>query len=166
MPKILYASGKEVYIKPEELNRLVVKFQTSGVRMAKTRTGEILFLNSNTMDYIDVSDLKTNIALSVLEEPVVVLDEAVSEKVASMVVLPKEEVNPESAVQREQKKLEEIMQKSNCTHTNTLEYVVSTGVKGKRYSQLCSFCGWRSKFIKAESLTEEQRAGAKDYIEK
>ena len=159
MPKILYASGKEVYIEPEELNRMILKFQTSGVRMAKTKNGNILFLNSNTMDYLDVSDLKHNIIppLSVVEEVV---------EVVPVVELKIVEVNPESAVQKEQRALDEIMQKSNCTHQGLLKYTVSAGVKGKRYAQQCSFCGWRSKFIKAETLTEAEREGAEQYNEK
>lgn len=160
MPKILYASGKEVYIEPEELNRMILKFQTSGVRMAKTKNGNILFLNSNTMDYLDVSDLKQNIIppLSVVEEVV--------ECSFTVEPQPVVETNPESAVQKEQRALDEIMQKSNCTHQGLLKYTVSAGVKGKRYAQQCSFCGWRSKFIKAETLTEAEREGAEQYNEK
>ena len=161
MPKILYASGREVYISPKELDHTIVRMMNAGVRMMKIKSGNNLFLNSNTMDYIDNSDM-----VDYIPEDKLKLEVPVVEKAEDVVIVPVEEVKPESAVQKEEKILEQIMAKGSCRHEPeklVLKYKV--GVKGKRYFNECTFCNWRSKFIKAETIAEAERAGAEQYIE-
>jgi hypothetical protein len=169
MPKIMYASGREVYIAPKELDHTIVRMMNSGVRMMKIKSGNNLFLNSNTMDYIDNSDMIDYISEDKDKlTSVVTLDASVDEKVADMIIIPSEDVKPpESVVQKEIKILEDIMAKGNCKHEpEKLKLLFQMGVKGKRYFNTCTFCGWRSKFIKADSLSDTQISGAEQYVEK
>jgi hypothetical protein len=59
--------------------------------------------------------------------------------------------------------LEEMKAKSSCTHEDQVIHYQNVSTKSgesKRYFPVCDFCGQRLRFIKADSLTEEQKAEA------
>lgn len=171
MPKILYSSGRELYVAPEELSRTILKFQNAGVRMTKVSTGNFLFLNSSTMDYLDVSDMEKNVVL-----PMSVVDEAIptpgSDSQCPAPIVPEyidpvaafeRETKTESATAKEARVLDEIVAKSNCEHKGTLTLYKQQTVKGEKYFQKCSFCGWRGRFVKASSLTADELSKVETY---
>jgi hypothetical protein len=91
-------------------------------------------------------------------------------------VEPVTEEKPESPQARNDRLLEEMKEKSDCAgnkHAGKEQVIHYQDVmikrKGKgslpsrRYFPVCSFCGLRQKYVKADTLTDEQKENAKLY---
>ena len=159
MPKIYFVSGKieDVDIDEAEFDRLILRMQSSGIRFTRLKNGSVVPLNSNTMELI------TREGLAPRKPTVVKIEESIpsiEETIKSI-----EEENEPSPMDRERAALEEIVAKSNCTHAGKLTVQKLEGKKGTRYFHVCSFCGWKSKFVKAEDLTETDKELAAIYQE-
>ena len=66
----------------------------------------------------------------------------------------------ESAQERNERALAEMMARSSCNHEDKLTYHRIEGKRGTRYFPVCTFCGWKGKFVAAESLTDEVKSAA------
>lgn len=166
MAKIYFVSGKieDMDITRHELDRMILKMKTSGIRFTQLKNGSYVPLNSNTMELISAEGIE--IPIKVVEE--VVIDVEVPAPVELEIVEEvKKEIVPESAMDRERTALEMIKAKSDCTHDgDKLTICKIEGRKGTRYFHVCSFCGWRSKFVKADSLSDSDKEKAQTYSEK
>ena len=172
MPKIYFTSGKveNLEMTPADLDNMIVKMKGGGIRLLKFKNGSYIPLNSNTIEIITCEDC-VSITPPVIV-PVIASTEAVGiekeiEVLASIEPEPVvKEDGPKTTLQREQEVLAEIINKSNCTHGGFLTYHKIDGKKGARYFQVCSFCGWRGRYVRGDSLTDEEKTNAKVYTEK
>ena len=90
---------------------------------------------------------------------------------------PVEEEEPETQQQRNDRLLAEMKEKSDCAgngHEGKEQVIhfqdvmirkkgAKTSLPSRRYFPVCSFCGLRQKYVKADSLTDEQKENAKLY---
>lgn len=144
-------SGKTWKISDREMANIAPKMQAGGVRLYRISNGFVP-LNSNTMEFIERIDDEPKV------EPVQEMQE--SDKFPT----PKEtnEEPKESDEQKAQRQMDMIMAKSNCKHeAEKLEIYTKQTTKGARYFPVCSFCGKRERYVKADSLTDEQKSNAK-----
>lgn len=167
MPKIYFTSGKveDLEVNEEDFGRMVLKMQTSGMKLLRLKNGSLVPLNSNTIEIVTCDDFKK------LVPEVVVVPIASTEAVCIVKEEPVEESKPiESAsttYDKEKKALAIIIEKSNCRHEpEKLTLTKIDGKKGCRYFYVCSFCGWRGRYVKAETLKVEDKEAAKTYSEK
>lgn len=83
-----------------------------------------------------------------------------------------EEEDDTGSVELEKKRaefLEEMKAKSSCKHENvTMHYQMFSTKAGesKRYFPVCDFCGQRLRYVKADSLTEDQIGESIPWVEK
>ena len=75
-----------------------------------------------------------------------------------------------SIEERKEELLAEMKEKSECKHEDTEIYFqeVKTGTKNdqkmaRRYFPVCNFCGLRERYVKAASLSDEEKANAKQW---
>ena len=88
---------------------------------------------------------------------------------------PVAEEKPESIADRKKRLRAEMIEKSNCAPTHEgreqiLHYQMvnaggsikkgKKGLPGKRFFNICSFCGLKQRFIKADTLTDENKENA------
>ena len=76
----------------------------------------------------------------------------------------KEVTEKEDPEEKNKRIMDEMMAKSNCTHTNTAIYRQDTA-KGSRYFPVCTFCGKRERYVKADSLTDDQKANSTLWVD-
>jgi hypothetical protein len=68
--------------------------------------------------------------------------------------------------QKAQKQMDDMIAKSNCKHEpEKMEMYQQQTSKGVRFFPVCSFCGKRERYVKADSLTEEQKLTAKVWAD-
>lgn len=177
--KIYFTSGKveEFEIDEREYNAMINRLKDKGVRLLALPNGNFVPLNSNTIELIDTGGMNKRVVRPVepptLEQQIETVKEEIAqtkETLASELgeqdrdnpsATQEQEPKVLSGVEKERKILEEITAKSNCTHQgDNLKLFSVSGKKGTRYYFLCTFCGYRSKFIKAESLTEDEKKTA------
>lgn len=160
---IHFSSGKTREIGSEEFSKLPIKLNARGIKTMLDRTeGRTLMipLNSNTIEFIEeIIEIP-----EVTEEPVVEVDE-VDELTAIKAELAKATEEVESKKDKEEiekEKMDDMMAKSSCTHPEDGMVIYRHDTKkGSRYFPVCSFCGKRERYVKAESLPEEAKATAK-----
>jgi hypothetical protein len=79
------------------------------------------------------------------------------------------EEKPKSAQEKQEEMLAYMKEMSSCTHEN-YEYYYSESMVGRskkpvrRYFPVCAKCGVREKFVKAETLTDEEKSNAKEWV--
>jgi hypothetical protein len=179
--KIYFASGKveTVDMTKLEFDKMIEKMKMGGLRFVLLPNGTHVPLNSNTIEFIDSEGhgrMRTPRPELTVEQQIDNVKEEIAqtkEKMATEIgILDREnpsltqklEENPITGAEREKEILAKIFAKSDCTHDgDKLKLYKSSGKKGDRYFHSCSFCNWRSKFVKAESLTDEQKSGALQF---
>jgi hypothetical protein len=160
MVRIHFISGKELEFEYDWI-KLAPKFQHLGLRMFRTPGGQLVPANSPTIEYIEIEETAEEIIakeIKVEESPVI---EAPVEEPA--------EKKEQSAHEKAAEMLEEMKKLSSCPHEKyDYYYVNSTAGPNrkpvKRYFPVCANCGIREKFIKADSLTDEQKENAKVWV--
>jgi hypothetical protein len=71
----------------------------------------------------------------------------------------------EEAPQNDQKLMEELLEKSSCQHKPEdavlyKQFVRTKNGMGQRYFNLCGFCGQRGRYVKTDSLSDEEKTNA------
>lgn len=168
MPKIYFTSGKALYITPEEFSRIGSKLNGGGIRVMRFQSGELMPLNSNTIELIspqenlidEVSEPENPIVEP--EKPTPAEVEVMQEKVEKKEV--REVPEEESKEERIQKMKDDFMAKANCVHSEKEIYKVNTA-KGERFFPVCIFCGKRERYVKADSLEPAVKLNAKVWEE-
>jgi septal ring factor EnvC (AmiA/AmiB activator) len=180
--KIFFTSGKseQVEITKTEFDKTIEKMKMGGVRFLVLPNGVHVPLNSNTIEYVDPEEHR-RVRLQRQDNPTVEQHiDSIKEEIKSTkeelatemgvqdrerpAETQKNEVNSVTGAEREANILKEIIAKSDCAHEeDKLKLCKSVSKKGERYFWVCSFCTWRSKFIKAESLTQEQKDTAQTF---
>lgn len=147
---IHFVDGRTLELSPRDTSNFMTRLREGGVRMVMTR------------------DTDPQVALIISHCPVaqVTLDTAFKPQLPVIVEEKLPEKTPDastekSGYEKEQEILQQIIAKGKCVHEpEKLMYMKLEGKKGTRYYPVCSFCGWRGKFVKEETITAEQRAAA------
>jgi hypothetical protein len=171
MVRINFTSGKHLDVE-YNWEQLAPKFQLGGVRMFKPRPGILIPLNSQTIEMIE--DLGHEEEDATVSEETAEPDEfsetfeATHDKPTERE--PEEPVDlkdekPMSAQEKQDEMLAYMKEMSECTHEAHDYYYTDSQVGRakkpvRRYFPVCVKCGIREKFVKADSLTDEQKENA------
>jgi hypothetical protein len=166
MIRIYFSSGKELEF-DYDWNQLAPKFQLGGIRMFKTPSGDLIPLNSATIEriqYVETEEdiLRDEIA-EVQEDIEEIKEEAAVEKANETT---EDKADKKSAQERADEMLAHMKEMSECTHEeHEIYYSESTIGKSrkpvKRYFPVCAKCGVREKFVKSDLLPDEVKEAAK-----
>lgn len=165
MVRIYFSSGKELEF-DYDWNQLAPKFQLGGIRMFKTPDGDLIPLNSTTIERIQfIPDEEDPFEDGISDEDYneIVEDES---PVEETVEEPEPEEKPKSAQERADEMLAHMKEMSECTHEeHEIYYSESTVGRArkpvKRYFPVCKKCGVREKFVKSDLLPDEVKKAAK-----
>jgi hypothetical protein len=158
MPTIHFISGDKLVVDPEEFKAVNARMIFGGTKFVRLKSGDLVSLNSTTIEYISMEDMPTP-APAPAPEPVVEEQVTKSEEIIQKV----EEIKA-TAQDKQKEFINEMIAKSSCTHQpDQLIVMKSGGKKGLRYFKVCSFCGWRDRFMKENLLTEEEKENAPFY---
>jgi hypothetical protein len=155
MGMVHFVDGRVLELSPRDTTNFMVRLREGGVRMVMTR------------------DTVPMVALIISNCPVaqVTLDHAFTPQ---PIITPEEKPpvktegteDKQSIVEKEQEILQQIMAKSSCLHEpEKLMYMKVEGKKGTRYFPVCSFCGWRGKFVASDQLTDAVKQAAQTLQE-
>ena len=158
MPKIYFTSGKTIEISGKEYSKMAPRMQASGVRLYRTSKGDFIPLNSNTMELIELGEPEA------MPKEVAPSPEPMKPTKAEVEVMVEKVEKQETREDEQQRLLEEITAKSDCVHEEKEIYKQST-TKGDRWFPVCTFCGKRDRFVKADSLTPAEKLNAKVWQE-
>ena len=143
MGKVYFVDGKELELSKRDTDNFLSRMREGGVRMVMTRdTDPAMFL---VISHCPIARL--------------VMDEKHTPLPLNIPVEKAPETTPDEPVreggaEKEQRILADIIEKSNCQHPEEkLIYYKLEGKKGTRYFPVCSFCGWRGKFVAADSIS-------------
>jgi hypothetical protein len=178
--KIYFASGKVecANMTEKECTQMTARMMGSGVRFYDMRDGRWIPLNSNTIELIDfeIRGLKSK---SPVKEDPFSQDAIEGRQTVSLSAPVPDYVNPQATFEAEQAAapptreekakdiLAEIIDRSNCKHEQEKLCLMTVGSKkGQKFFYTCSYCGWRGRWVKAENLSEEEKANAKTHLEK
>jgi flagellar biosynthesis GTPase FlhF len=191
MPKIYFTSGKTLEITDFEFERIAPKLQMGGIRLYRTGAGNLIPLNSTTMELIEkesTEDAFVDEEMEVKER----VTEAVDKKVEEIKErdTEKEEGNEEAesreesedkveevketSEQRNDRLLEEMKEKAACLHEGKQKMYYQATKAGNRYFPVCEFCGKRERYISVKKIkdglitdwTMDDLMAAKEYQEK
>jgi len=159
MGTIYFVDGRKVNLSVKDTRNFMTRLREGGVRFTLTRDHEpqlALIISNCPVAFVELdASLQTGMGYS--EEVVEVTETA---------PVRQEDATKETSQEREKRVLAELLEKSNCAHEpEKIIYFKVTGKTGTRYFPKCSFCGWRGKFVAAESLSEEVREAAQLYQE-
>lgn len=161
MATIHFTSGKTQEIDTDRFEKFIPELKSRGIRLMLDTNDErslLIPLNSNTIEFIEKKFEKVEKPEPVEEKPV--SDIEALENMKKEIEESKKEVESKKDLEERQKEaMDELMAKSNCTHTNQSIRVQQTS-NGPRYFPACDFCGKRERFVKADSLTDEQKENA------
>lgn len=165
--KFTFSSGKEVEY-DYDWEKLAPKLQLGGMRLFGPQPGVLIPLNSNTIALIEdttiydevpeehepeVGDMKTEVTTS---EPPPEYPEEVEKKL--------------SIEEKKEAILNDMKEMSECVHEEHDIYYqeIMAGPRNnrqaqKRYFPVCAKCGVRERYVKADSLSDEQKENAKKW---
>ena len=159
---INFSSGKTHDLAVKDINKYTADLQMKGLRMMRDANDErilLIPLNSNTIECIKL--------IPAVEEPVIPkpVPAATEEELKQI----RQEVDEAVGEVEEKKDIEEkredaiaeIMAKSNCRHEPEKLVLHRQVTKtGARYFPVCGFCGKRERYVKADSLSDEEKENA------
>jgi len=150
MGKVHFVTGVEYELSRRDTSNFITRMREGGVRFVMTRDTDpqmVLVISNCPIAFVVLDDKhKPQPIFTEVEKAPVRQEDAAEEH---------------SIVEKEEAILAEIAAKAICTHdADKLFYMKSDSVKGTRYFQKCSFCGYRSKFIAADKLTDTEKAAA------
>jgi len=161
MPKIYFTSGKTLEITEYEFEKMAPKLQMGGIRLYRTAKGNLIPLNSTTMELIEketTEDVFVGEQVEVQEEvkKEEVLKPDLTEhdemKGAEPITKPAEK-KPETEQERQDRMMAELVEKSNCLHPRELLEMRFQATKaGNRYFPVCTFCGYRHRYISVKKI--------------
>jgi DNA-directed RNA polymerase subunit M/transcription elongation factor TFIIS len=171
MVRFTFANGK-VHEFDYDWLKLSPKLQMAGMKMFRPEYGVLIPLNSHTVamiEYVDVElteeekELSDKLTKKLVKE---VAKEEEAEEVTVEEVIEKK--TPLSIQEKNELILKEMKEMSECTHEN-MEYhyqQILSGPKNaqkpmRRYFPVCVKCGMRERYVKAESLTDDEKLNAK-----
>jgi len=158
---IHFSSGKTQEVSTGRLDKFIMELKSRGIKLMLDRNEErvlLIPLNSNTIEFV----IDTIEAPKEKPEPVAPVMTETQELKAILQDAEKAKAEVESKKDIEEKRddaMAELMAKSACTHENTRIFRHDT-TKGSRYFPVCTFCGKRERYVKADSLSEETRENA------
>jgi hypothetical protein len=152
---VYFTDGTVTELSRRDTDNFILRMREGGVRMVHTRDTDpmqVLVISSCPVSHV-IMDYKHT-----PQPPNPVVDNA---------PVRQEDSSPaESGQERADKALAELTARSNCRHeTEQIMYCKSESTKGTRYFPVCSFCGWKGKFVPADSLSEEVKMSAVVYQE-
>lgn len=160
MVRITFVGGHEREF-DYDWNKVAPKLLQGGLRLFAPYPGILIPLNSATIAMVEYEDEE------IIDDNCEIEMEFEEEKLEAA----EQEEKPVEKKSIEEKKEElmaEMVAKSNCKHENTEIYYqeVKTGPRtnqkiARRYFPVCTFCETRERYVKADSLTDEERANAK-----
>ena len=154
----------------KQCTNMKLRMTGSGIRFYDLRNGKFIPLNSNTIEMIDFERPTEEVKMLTVEEMLdsdtgqVDMDD-VPDYINPTATFEKEKAAaPPSREEKAATGLATLIEKSSCKHELDKQELNKVGSKkGTRYFNVCSFCGWRGRFVKESSLTAEQRDNAKIY---
>ena len=170
MVRIYFTSGKELDF-DYTWQKLAPKMQLGGIRMFAPRPGVLIPLNSHTIERIEEYETEEEI---VAREAAAEESDEFSEATKATTEKPTER-EPEKPVELKEEKgdqeraddmLAYMKEMSECTH-EAHDYYFTDSTVGRakspvrRYFPVCAKCGVREKFVKKDTLTDEQKENAK-----
>jgi hypothetical protein len=183
MPRIYFTSGKTMDIDDDEFRKMPPKLQYGGVRLWRLKNGSFIPLNSNTIELVEKEtpeDMERAAALKKVQALADQMTEAMADTEETPVPADvpeefekKEIVQEETIQQRRDRQMQEMLDKSNCTHVDKVLYKQDTK-QGTKHFPVCTFCGKRERFVsvkkikegKLEDWTMQDVVDAKDWQEK
>ena len=139
-----------------------------GLRLFAPYPGILIPLNSAMIAMVELEDEETfgedvEIELETDED-----EEEIPEHEDKMDAQQDKPSEKKSIEENKEELMAKMVAKSNCKHKNTEIYYqeVKTGPRtnqkiARRYFPVCTFCETRERYVKADSLTDEERANAK-----
>jgi hypothetical protein len=165
MPKLHFVNGYVLDVPEEEYVNLIKRLTHANIKYwVKKSTGDLVFMTSPSMAFLE-RELPKEMPNGPVKAPEPVAEVEVEDKMEA-VEKPKETEDP--AV----KALREITAKSECLkagHAGQKQIIFKQmlatkgGGPSERYFSVCEFCGFKSRFIAKNKLTEEIREAAKLY---
>lgn len=158
MATIHFSSGKTREIDADRLDKFIMDLKGRGIKLMVDRKPDCILivpLNSNTMEFIEeIPEVKP--------EPVVEETEVTLEDLKEELEEAKEEIDSKKDIEEKRKEqMDEMMRKSSCTHPEDQMVIFRHDTKkGSRFFPVCSFCGKRERYVKAESLSDEVKNAA------
>jgi len=142
MSKLVFNTGKEVEFPYHDWDKTILNLKTGGLRMTLIG-GVVVPLNSQNIQFLEKGEPPA-------KEEVIDVEFTVVEEV-------EEEEEKELTPQEKQDKLlEEMKAKSDCKHPPEKQELHFQDTKtGRKYFNVCSFCGIRSRFIAMKDLQEQ-----------
>lgn len=188
MPKIYFTSGKTLEITEYEFERISPKLQMGGIRLYRTAKGNLIPLNSTTIELIEKESTgggfeKTLETWEEKAEKVPLKDikpepkEKEVQTIAEEPEEPEEKVEsakPETPQEKQDRMMAELIEKSECLHPrDRLQMMYQETKSGRRYFPVCTFCGYRHRYISIKKVkagtidwTMDEVVAAKPWIEK
>lgn len=152
MAVVHFGSGAQVTVTPEEYRKLFSRITDAAIRVWDNRRGTLIMLSPSAIDFIvyNEEDARREVVLN--------------PEVREIPNIKTPDKGP-SLQERERAVLDSIQSKADCTHENTMVlYYQEVSKKDhstwRRYFKQCSFCGFKSKFISADDLTDEEKNNA------
>jgi hypothetical protein len=161
---IHFSSGKEQSISAGKLDKFIMDLKGRGIKLMIDRNDDrtlIIPLNSSTLEFIvDVYDFK-EMEQTESDAPPPEEEDELKQMKEELDAATKEVEDKKDVEEKRDDAMKDIMDKSNCTHPkDKLVYYRQDTSKGSRYFPVCSFCGKRERYVKAESLSDEVKAAA------
>jgi hypothetical protein len=155
MGTVYFTDGTVTELSRRDTDNFVVRMREGGVRMVHTRDTDpmqVLVISACPVSRVILDYKHTP------QPPNPVVDNAPVKQEDSAPV--------ESGQEKAERALAELKARSDCQHEpSKILYYKKESSKGTHYFPMCSFCGWRGKFVAADSLLDEVKEAALVYQE-
>jgi hypothetical protein len=155
MGVVYFTDGTVTELSRRDTDNFVLRMREGGVRMVHTRDTdpmEVLVISSCPVSRVIMDYKHTPQPPNVVEEKAPVRQE--------------DSGPAESGQERSEKAMAELIAKSSCIHEeDKIMYNKLVGKRGVRYFPVCTFCGWKGKYVSEDSLSDEVKAAALIYQE-
>lgn len=161
---IHFSSGKTQEVSTGRLDKFIMELKARGIKLMLDKNEKrnlLIPLNSNTIEFV-IDTIEAPVEEPTPVAPIVTEAQEVQQLQEILTEAKKAKAEVESKKDVEEKRddaMAELMAKSACTHENTRIFRHDT-TKGSRYFPVCTFCGKRERYVKADSLSEETRENA------
>jgi hypothetical protein len=154
MGKVYFTDGRSVELSPRDTKSFFMRMKEGGVRMVLTRDTDpqlVIVISACPVSYMELDTAHVPSPAVITEEKAAVLQEDATVK---------------GGAAKEAEVLAEITARSNCKHeAEKMVLHKMDSATGVKYFNICSFCGYRTRFIAAATLSTEQKEAAVQYQE-